>query len=84
MMTHTLRLTATLKDHSRPSLDVTDELDEETYAGLVKRLTAASADPLRLIDEQDRLRQMLDGLAESAGSTRAELGELYDFAIEIK
>ena len=83
-MQHKLRFTATLKGTRRPSLDVTDKLDEETYLRLYDRYTTTQMSPKDVIADEHGLNRMLDQLAEVGGITRAEMDELYDYAIELK
>lgn len=83
-MQHKLRFTATLKGKRRPSLDVTDQLDEETYLRLYDLYTATQMAPKDVVAHEARLQRLLDQLAEVGGISRAEMDELYDFAVDLK
>lgn len=84
VVTHTLHFTATLKGKPLASLSVSDNIDDATYLRLSERLLKTPTSALAMAEERARLRFLLDQLALKVGVTLAELGDLYDFVLEIK
>ena len=83
-MNHSLRITATLKDTGRVSLDSTLRLDDDSFTRLHERLMQIQDSPIALAEEHDYLRALLNGLAAKTNTTRDELTRLYDFKLELK